>query len=184
MGGMDRANDTSGSQVRIRPALPEDAVAIADVCVRSAGAAYAELVTGDYVNRLNAHFHGVDRIRREIPPSDGWFGFIVARDHGVVVGVAGTGRSAEHGDACELFTLYVDPTRQRRGVGRALVGRSIAQAVEAGARRLDVAVMPGNLSAMRFYEACGFSLSGERAIYAPHGAEGGPPVALVYTRGL
>ena len=101
-----------------------------------------------------------------------------------VVGVAGTGQSAEHPEACELFALYVDPAAQRRGIGRQLVAQAVAAGETAGARRLDVAVIPGNLPAVRFYEACGFTFAGERPIYAPHGQQGGPAVALVYTRHL
>jgi ribosomal protein S18 acetylase RimI-like enzyme len=70
------------------------------------------------------------------------------------------------------------------GTGRALVAQAMADARVAEARCLHVAVMPGNLPAIRFYEACGFTYSGEREIYAPHGREGGPEVALVYTRHL
>jgi len=110
----------------IRAATENDAAAIAALCTRAARVAYVDLVTGDYLDRVIAHFYGTDRICREIAPSPGWFGFVVALDDDVVVGVAGTGQSAEHADACELFTLYVDPAAQRRGIGRQLVARAVA----------------------------------------------------------
>ena len=168
----------------IRAATEADAAAIAAVCARASRAAYADLVTGDYLDRVIAHFYDSERIRREIAPSPGWFGFVVAQDGRQVVGVAGTGRSADDAETCELFALYVDPCAQRRGIGRRLVAQAIAAADATGARRLQVAVMPGNLPAVRFYEACGFTFAGRRGIYAPHGQEGGPEVALVYTRHL
>ena len=84
----------------IRAATAEDAAAIAAVCTRAARAAYADLVTSDYLDRVIAHYYGADRIRREVAPSPGWFGFVVALDGGEVVGVAGTGPSAEHPEAC------------------------------------------------------------------------------------
>jgi ribosomal protein S18 acetylase RimI-like enzyme len=168
----------------IRLATQDDTAAIVAVCTRAARLAYADLVTPDYLDRVVAHFYNADRVSREVAPAAGWFGFVVVQDAAGVIGVAGTGRSAERDEACELFTLYVDPDAQRQGVGRALVARSIAQAGAAGATHLDVAVMPGNTTALRFYAACGFTLAGERAIYAPHGQEGGPAAALVYTRPL
>lgn len=168
--------------ILVRPATTGDAAAIAAVCTRAARIAYAGLVSEDYIDRVIAHFHAVDRIAREVAPGPAWFGFMVAESEGHVVGVAGTGRSAQQPDACELFTLYVDPAHQRRGIGHALVAQAVAAASAAGAASLDVAVMPGNVPAMRFYEACGFTFAGQREIYAPHGQEGGPPVALVYTR--
>lgn len=170
--------------ILIRPATTGDAAAVAAVCTRAARIAYAGLVSEDYIDRVIAHFHAVDRIEREIAPGPGWFGFFVAESAGAVVGVAGTGRSAQDPDACELFTLYVDPPHQRTGVGRALVAQAVEDATVARARCLDVAVMPGNVPAIRFYQTCGFTAAGERPIYAPHGAEGGPHVALVYTRTL
>ena len=170
--------------VVIRAATEADAEGIAAVCSRASREAYADLVTGDYLDRVIAHFYGTDRIRREVTPAPDWFGFIVALDGVDVVGVAGTGWSAQHPDACELFALYVDPVAQRRGIGRRLVAQAISACEAAHARRLDVAVLPGNQAAIRFYEACGFTFAGERPIYAPHGAQGGPEVALVYTRNL
>ena len=166
----------------IRPATTGEAAAVAAVCTRAARIAYAGLVSEDYIDRVIAHFHAVDRIEREIAPGPGWFGFMVAESAGIVVGVSGTGLSAQHPDACELFTLYVEPTHQRTGIGHALVEQAVADATAARARSLDVAVMPGNVPAILFYETCGFAFAGQREIYAPHGQEGGPPVALVYTR--
>ncbi len=170
--------------ILIRPATTGEAEAVAAVCTRAARIAYAGLVSEDYIDRVIAHFHAPDRIEREIAPGPGWFGFMVAESAGAVVGVAGTGRSAQHPDACELFTLYVDPSHQRTGIGHALVRQAVADATAVRARCLDVAVMPRNMPAIRFYEACGFTSAGEREIYAPHGQEGGPPVALVYTRSI
>ena len=172
------------SALAIRPATQDDAIAIADVCIRAARGAYVDLVTRDYLDRVVGYFFDVERLRRETVPGLGWFGFAVAEDAGAIVAVAGTGRSAEHTEACELFALYVDPASQRRGIGRSLVEQAGDAAHEDGARRLDVAVMPGNLTAVRFYQTCGFTPAGEREIYAPHGKEGGPPVALLYSRNL
>ena len=166
----------------IRAATEADAAAIAAVCTRAARAAYADLVTSDYLDRVISHFYGTDRIRREIAPAPGWFGFAVAMNGAEVVGVAGTGHSAEHPEACELFTLYVDPAAQRRGIGTQLVAQAVGACQAAHARRLDVAVLPGNHVATRFYESCGFTFAGERPIYAPHGQQGGPEMALVYER--
>ena len=170
------------SPIVIRAASEADAAGIADVCNRASRVAYADLVTDDYLERVIDHFYGTDRVRREVAPSPGWFGFVVALDGAHVVGVAGTGQSAQHPEACELFALYVDPGAQRRGIGRQLVAHAVATCQAAQARRLDVAVLPGNAPAIRFYEACGFTFAGERPIYAPHGQQGGPEMALVYER--
>jgi ribosomal protein S18 acetylase RimI-like enzyme len=170
--------------VVIRPATHDDVEALAMVCERSARRAYAGLATDDYVDRVVQHFFQPERLSREVLPAGDWFGFVVAQVGSVVAGVSGTGRSAHRLDACELYALYVDPAFQRQGIGSALVAHSIEQAAASGAALLDVSVMPGNESAIRFYESCGFVSAGEREIYAPHGRAGGPEVALVYTATL
>lgn len=166
----------------VRAATPADAAAIVAVGSRAARQAYAGLVTEDYLERVVTHFYGLDRIRREIAPYDSWFGYRVAQEDAWIVGLAGTGHVPEVPTHCELFALYVDPRHQRRGVGRALLADAIGQARDAGAAWLQVAVMPGNQRAIAFYGACGFAPAGTRPIYAPHGEQGGPQVALVFQR--
>lgn len=168
----------------LRPATPADATAIADVCSRAARLAYAPLVTPDYLARVLSHFYGVDRLRREIAPAPGWSGFTVAQADWQVVGVAGSGRCMHRADTWELFVLYVSPEAQGHGIGRLLLTHAVADARRADATHLQAAVMPGNLQAIRFYESCGFASAGSRPIYAPHGEEGGPEVALVYERAI
>jgi len=168
----------------VRAATPDDVPAIVDIGGRAARQAYAGLVTSDYLERVVAHFYGAERIAREVAPYDQWFGYRVAQEDAWVVGLAGTGRAHDTPDRCELFALYVDPRHQRRGVGRALLADAVAQARDAGAHWLQVAVMPGNTRAVAFYEAMVFTRCGERPIYAPHGEAGGPPVALMFERRL
>ena len=165
----------------IRPATAVDVAAIADVCGRATRLAYAGLVSDDYLARVIAHWYGHERLTREVDASPGWFGFTVAVRDDQVVGVAGTGL-ADSAATSELFTLYVDPACQRHGIGRSLIEHALAQSVAAGATMLQAAVLPGNHPAARFYLTCGFSYRGERPIYAPHGAAGGPATALVFTR--
>ncbi len=177
--GLQAADGRAPGTLRLRPAVAADVPAIAGVCVRATRTAYVPLVGEAYVARVVAHWYGRERLLREVAPSPQWFGFTVAELDGTIAGVAGTGRTADP-STCELFTLYVDPDRQRRGVGRSLVAHAARQARQAGASRLLAAVMPGNAPAIAFYERCGFRAAGDRPIYAPHGAEGGPDVALVY----
>lgn len=56
--------------------------------------------------------------------------------------------------------LAVDPTAQRRGVGRRLVEAARARAVAEGATRLTLRVLAPNAGALRLYEACGFVREG------------------------
>jgi GNAT superfamily N-acetyltransferase len=80
----------------------------------------------------------------------------VAEQSGVVVGFAVL--LERSGGACELDGLFVEPERMRGGVGRRLVEDAARLARERGAARIDVVANPQSLA---FYEAVGFTFTGE-----------------------
>ena len=61
---------------------------------------------------------------------------------------------------CALYGMWVDPGFRGAGVGRALVGAVIAQALSAGKRRLVLHIVAGNDPAGRLYERAGFVPTG------------------------
>jgi ribosomal protein S18 acetylase RimI-like enzyme len=97
---------------------------------------------------------------------------LVAEDEaGEIVGVAMAGPAKPWDDdraardprpTGEVYVLYVDPGRQRRGVGRALVGRVAMFLAGRGSRRLLIGVLVVNAPARRFYEALGGRVLGHR----------------------
>jgi ribosomal protein S18 acetylase RimI-like enzyme len=56
--------------------------------------------------------------------------------------------------------IAVDPARQRRGIGRALVDAAVHDARVGGARRMTLRVLGHNTGAQRLYESCGFVVEG------------------------
>lgn len=60
-----------------------------------------------------------------------------------------------------LEDLWVTPSARQRGVGRALLARLAAVAVERGCARLEWAVLDWNELAMSFYRGLGASALGE-----------------------
>lgn len=54
-----------------------------------------------------------------------------------------------------LEDLFVEPAARRHGVGRALIARLAARAVELGCARMDWAVLDWNEPAMAFYRTVG-----------------------------
>lgn len=65
-----------------------------------------------------------------------------------------------HAHVLEICGLSVDPARQGRGIGRALIEAAALEAAEQGARRLTLRVLSTNERARRLYESCGFELEG------------------------
>ena len=82
--------------------------------------------------------------------------------HGALLGFAVVRVVA---DECEVLTIAVDPKARRRGVGRALLERALADAFRRGARRAHLEVRAGNRAAIALYTLLGFGERGLRARY-------------------
>lgn len=85
-------------------------------------------------------------------------------------------------DEAELLLIAVEPDRQSRGIGRALLDQFIESAGSIGAARVHLEVRDGN-PATGMYRAAGFKPVGRRRKYY-HGADGRHYDALTFARDL
>jgi ribosomal-protein-alanine N-acetyltransferase len=74
-------------------------------------------------------------------------------------------------DEAELRNIAIDPSHQRKGIGRALLGSGIRFMRESGARRLFLEVRASNQPALALYAAAGFQLLCTRHDYYHHPVE-------------
>lgn len=176
----------------VREATPADASAIAAIRVAGWRTAYAGLIEQAVLDALDPVAEAVrrrDEWAARPPP-------VVAEVDGRVVGFVLTGayRAAieqpahwpHEPDAGEVAALYVDPTRQGSGVGRALMTRALADLRAAGHPVARLWVLTGNDRARRFYAAAGFddeSPLGVTHAYLPGGATR-PAPEVRYSRRL
>lgn len=144
----------------IRPAEPDEAMAVACVHVRSWQAAYRTLLPDEYLDNLRPE----DRARRydfttadPLKPHT-----IVAVEAGVIHGFATTAPSHEMdlSDHGELCGLYVHPERWGQGIGVALVSAARAHLFKLGFRRAVLWVLARNVHAKQFYKADGWEPDG------------------------
>ena len=102
---------------------------------------------------------------------------LVARNGDAIVGhlqITDTGRPAE----AELKNMAVDPSHQRRGIGRALVAAAIELLREEGRSSLVVATAAADIGNLRFYQRLGFRMrSIERDAFTT--ASGYPPGLII-----
>lgn len=135
----------------VRPAEPDDALAVARVHVRSWQAAYRTLLPDDYLDQLRPEdraqhydFASLDPLKPRT---------IVAIEEGLIYGFATTApsRDPDLPDHGELYALYVDPERWGRGIGAALVSAARANLFGLGFRNALLWVLTGNVRAERFY---------------------------------
>lgn len=138
----------------VRPAVLEDAEAIARVNVATWRSAYRNLLPDDFLAALNEANYA-ERWTRLIGERSSRV-FVAEQPEGIV-GFASGGRerAGESGFAGELYAIYVLDAAERRGHGRELV-RAVAGALrEMKLPDMIVWVLRDNARARRFYERLG-----------------------------
>jgi len=150
------------SAIRIRPATPADASAVARTHVDSWRTTYQGLVSEKAFAKRTYQERETVWTRVLADPTQFVF---VAETEGQIVGFSNGGRirGAVPGYSGELYSMYILKEYQRIGLGRALT-RSIAEKLaEAGLTSMLIWVLRDNPS-RRFYEAIGGTLVGSRPI--------------------
>ena len=89
--------------------------------------------------------------------------FVVAEDAGEVVGVA---MGTYDGRRGYVFRLAVAPSRQRQGIGAALVGELERRFRDMGVTRIRVLVFGSNRAARSFWEGLGYSAAPDVVLYS------------------
>jgi ribosomal protein S18 acetylase RimI-like enzyme len=140
--------------VRVRPARPEDAAAVAEVHVRTWQAAYEHVFGAE---RLAA----IDPTRRrtlaERAIASG--NVVVAEQDGKVVGFVSVGPSTDVDGEGELFAIYLLPEAWGSGAGRDLMDAA-KELLRASYTDATLYVLDDNPRARRFYEREGWALDG------------------------
>lgn len=138
----------------VRPALQEDAEAIARVHVATWRSAYRGVLPDDFLASLSEANYA-ERWRRVI--GDGSNSVQVVEQPEGIAGFASGGRerAGESGFAGELYAIYVLDRAQRQGHGRELVHAITGALREMKLKDMIVWVLRDNASARRFYERLG-----------------------------
>ncbi|HTX76639.1 MAG TPA: GNAT family N-acetyltransferase [Terracidiphilus sp.] len=146
----------------IRPAQPEDSLAIARVHVRSWQAAYRSLLPDEFLNNLRPE----DRAARyDFTHTDPRKPFTqVAERDSRILGFTTTmpARDADCAYAGELAALYVDPDFWGNGVGRQLAATARQRLADEGFTEAVLWMLEGNARADRFYRKDGWLPDGSR----------------------
>ena len=143
----------------IRPAMPTDAAAIAQVRVDAWRTTYKGMIPAAYLAAMRVEDSAAlwTKILTAGPNATSVF---VAVEGGIVIGFASGHMLPEpkHGLDAELSAVYLVDGAQRSGVGRRLVAAVAAAQRAHGAKGLIVWVIAGNKAARTFYERLGAEL--------------------------
>src|ERR1700742_2134958 len=152
----------------LRPAHPDDALAVARVHVRSWQAAYRSLLPDEYLDQLRpedrAAGYDFSGLNQAMPQT------IVACEEGApgmqgaILGFASIMPSRDaalphHGELC---ALYVDPAHWGHGIGLALLSAARNRLIERGFQNALLWILAGNQRADRFYRNDGWAPDGIR----------------------
>lgn len=150
--------------ITIRPALLDDAPAMARVLVDTWFAAHQTQVSEEVFERRRNEWGYTESEmgwKRSIGEADGVAAqVLVATDDEQIIGTA-AGESIS-ASCAEVTALYVTVAHQRSGVGRNLLAAMINHYRAIGMPTLQVSVLAANHPARRFYERVGFQTSATR----------------------
>ena len=150
--------------MNMRPAAPDDAMAVARVHVRAWQAAYRGVLAGAYLDGLQPQewarryeFAGLDPAQPRT---------LVAIEADTILGFAtySLARDEEARGCGELCALYVEPDCWGRGIGRTLVSAARDELYRLGLRRAVLWVVAGNVRAERFYRGDGWMSDGMQRV--------------------
>jgi ribosomal protein S18 acetylase RimI-like enzyme len=140
----------------LRPAEPDDAMAVARVHVRSWQVAYRTLLPEDYLNQLRPEERAQRYDFASQDPRKPWT--VVAVENGLIRGFATTmpSRDSDLPNHGELCALYVDPEQWGRGIGVSLMSAARAHLSSLGFESALLWVLANNIRAERFYQIDGW----------------------------
>lgn len=131
----------------------EDLPPIAALAAITWRAHYPGIISAAQIEHMLARMYDLDTLRAEV--LTGGIRYHCARVEGELSGFSAFGPTTTPGEF-KLHKLYVHPTRQRRGVGRALIQNVERLVAETGGQTLILAVNKANHQAIAAYRQNGF----------------------------
>jgi ribosomal protein S18 acetylase RimI-like enzyme len=147
----------------IRRAAPADVDAIATMHLASWLAAYRGLISDEYLDRVT-HESRVARWERTFTPEEaGVTETTLAVEGDNILGLCSFGPMVNPLATTmgEIYSLHIDPDTWRGGIGRMLLDDALLRLANRGFERVVLWVLRDNENARRFYEARGWSVTGE-----------------------
>ncbi len=133
----------------IRRFQTDDAEAISALIIKTLRTTNIKDYSEAYIENTVKRFTPSDVMARA-----DWTHFYVATHHGVIVGCGAIGPYWGKEDESSLFTVFVLPEYQGKGVGRAIVAALENDEFFLRARRVEI---PASITAVEFYKKMGYT---------------------------
>ena len=135
--------------MKIRSFHPEDAPAVSRLIVTTLMISN----TKDYPAVLMEALAG-EQTPEHVLERAGWTHFYVAEEAGQIIGCGAIGPYWGKEDESSLFTIFVHPDHQGRGIGRAIVKTLEEDEFALRARRIEI---PASITGLPFYQKMGYT---------------------------
>ena len=135
--------------MNIRRFAAADAQAVSDLIVRTLRVSNARDYPAAMLEELVTRMQPADILVRA-----GWTHFYVVEDGGAIVGCGAIGPYWEKTDESSLFTIFVDPDWQGKGVGRRIIETLEQDEYALRAKRIEI---PASITGLPFYLKLGYT---------------------------
>ena len=154
--------------ISVREANPNDVAAVTALFLRCWRESYAEVLPAHVIAVFDETSARELWERALVSPRPGTAG-LVAVDDGRVVGVTRIGSDPDEAAAGHVFSLYVDPAAQGKGIGGLLLGAADGRFATESRGEATLWVFEANGPACRFYERHGWHPDGGTRVEAEFG---------------
>jgi ribosomal protein S18 acetylase RimI-like enzyme len=152
----------------IRTADPDEAPVLAELHLRTALAAYADIFPPEAPKPTNEEI--VAFWEHTLSSDDGSCVFVA--ENGPVIGIALAGPDPREPTSGHLSRFYVDPAHSGRGIGTALYEHCLHRLRDLGFTTATLWVLERNARVRSWYERLGWRPTGERKpVYPPGGID-------------
>jgi len=121
----------------IRKATIKDSSQLQKMFTQAYQTTYQELLPITMIQEDIQNFYNQERIIKDIEPAlPAWSGYLVAEEEGQIVGAIGGGLL--NAEECEVFVLYLNPEKKRKGYGSALLAELTEIFLNCGAKKMGI----------------------------------------------
>ncbi len=159
---LQRPNEVGHRESSLRTGTANDAPALASVFVAAWRASYRSVVPDDVIDALDeAEITGW---LRTLVVAPGQTTVVVQSTDGGAIGYIRYGTDPTDARNGHVYGLYVHPAHNRRGYGRQLLERALADLAHKGYDIVTLWVFEDNEAARKLYTAMGFAPDGARRV--------------------
>lgn len=154
------------AMITVRPAIPADALAIAQVHVAAWRVSYKGIVDEEFLKNLSVEYRAKSWQEILSTPNHPAFLYVAEEEAEQIVGFV-SGRCVHEenqGYTGEVSAIYLLKQAQGQGTGRKLMQAAARELVRRGHRSMMLWVLRDNTQARKFYEALGGQILCEKPI--------------------